>query len=100
MKCGEMGKRVIAQAGAKNFIVLMPDAQIEQAMVSLTASFFGNSGQRCLSGANLLIVGDDKVYNQFLDKFVEPAASIRVGDGLDESVQMGPLQNAASPARE
>ena len=98
-KCGEMGKRVIAQAGAKNFIVLMPDAQIDQAMVSLTASFFGNSGQRCLSGANLLIVGDDSVYKQFLDKFVQSATGIRVGDGLDESVQMGPLQNAASKQR-
>ena len=98
-KCGIHGKRVIAQAGAKNFIVLMPDAEIDQAMVSLVSSFYGNSGQRCLSGANLLIVGDDRTYRGFLDKFVEAAARIRVGDGLDESVQMGPLQNAASKER-
>lgn len=92
-KCGETGKRVIAQAGAKNFIVIMPDAEAEQAIVSLISSFFGNSGQRCLAGANLLVVGDDKFYRQFVDKFVEVASSIKVGDGLDESVQMGPLQN-------
>ena len=98
-KCGIHGKRVIAQAGAKNFIVLMPDAEIDQAMVSLVSSFYGNSGQRCLSGANLLIVGDDRTYKGFLDKFVAAAARIRVGDGLDESVQMGPLQNAASKER-
>jgi malonate-semialdehyde dehydrogenase (acetylating)/methylmalonate-semialdehyde dehydrogenase len=95
-KCGENGKRVIAQGGAKNFIVLMPDAAIDQAMVSLLASFYGNTGQRCLSGANLLIVSDDKTYDTFLGKFAEAAANIRVGDGLDESVQMGPLQNASS----
>ncbi len=98
-KCGVQGKRVIAQAGAKNFIVLMPDAEIDQAMVSLTSSFYGNTGQRCLSGANLLIVGDNKTYKGFLDKFVHAAASIRVGDGLDESVQMGPLQNSMSKER-
>jgi malonate-semialdehyde dehydrogenase (acetylating)/methylmalonate-semialdehyde dehydrogenase len=95
-KCGEEGKRVIAQAGAKNFVVVMPDAKIEQTLVSLITSFFGNTGQRCLSGANLIIVGEEKFYKEFVDKFVEMAASIKVGDGLDESVQMGPLQNAGS----
>ena len=98
-KCGENGIRVIAQGGAKNFIVLMPDAEIDQVMVSLLSSFYGNAGQRCLSGANLLVVGDDKTYNRFLDKFVEAARNIKVGDGLDESVQMGPLQNEASKER-
>ena len=95
-KCGEAGKRIIAQAGAKNFVVIMPDAEVNQTLVSLISSFFGNTGQRCLSGANLLIAGDDKFYRTFVDKFVEMAASIRIGDGLDESVQMGPLQNADS----
>ena len=98
-KCGDKGKRVIAQAGAKNFIVIMPDMEIEKSMVSLIASFFGNTGQRCLSGANLLVVGDERFYRRFVDRFAEAAANIRVGDGLDESVQMGPLQNAASKKR-
>jgi len=98
-KCGEAGKRVIAQAGAKNFVVIMPDAEVNQTLVSLISSFFGNTGQRCLSGANLLIVGDDKFYRTFVDKLVDTAANIRIGDGLDESVQMGPLQNADSKKR-
>ncbi|RLB80883.1 MAG: methylmalonate-semialdehyde dehydrogenase (CoA acylating) [Deltaproteobacteria bacterium] len=98
-KCGETGKRVIAQAGAKNFIVIMPDAEIDKAMVSLMSSFFGNTGQRCLSGANLLVVGDDKRYREVVDKFVSAAKAIRVGDGLDESVQMGPVQNVESKQR-
>jgi len=98
-KCGEQGKRVIAQAGAKNYMVVMPDAELNPTLVSLITSFFGNTGQRCLSGSNLLIVGDDPFYRTFVDKFVEMAASVRVGDGGDESVQMGPLQNAESKRR-
>lgn len=99
-RCGETGKRVIAQAGAKNYIVIMPDAVLDEpTMVSLMASFYGNTGQRCLSGANLLVVGDDTAYRQFMDKFVEAASNIRVGDGLDEAVQMGPVQNAESKQR-
>ncbi|MEA3358365.1 MAG: CoA-acylating methylmalonate-semialdehyde dehydrogenase [Thermodesulfobacteriota bacterium] len=98
-KCGETGKRVIAQCGAKNFIVIMPDANLDSSMVSLMSSFFGNAGQRCLSGANALVVGDDAFYKEFVDKFVEGASKIRVGDGLDESIQMGPLQNLASKER-
>ena len=98
-RAGANGRRCIAQGGAKNFIVIMPDAPVDQAMVSLLASFFGNAGQRCLAGANLLVAGDDSFYNDFVDKFVAGAANIKVGDGLNESVQMGPLQNAASKDR-
>ncbi|MCK5723922.1 MAG: aldehyde dehydrogenase family protein, partial [Gammaproteobacteria bacterium] len=99
-KCGETGKRVIVQAGAKNYVVIMPDAVLDEStMVSLLASFFGNAGQRCLAGANLLVVGDDAAYKRFMDRFVEGASKIRVGDGLDESVQMGPVQNAESKQR-
>jgi malonate-semialdehyde dehydrogenase (acetylating)/methylmalonate-semialdehyde dehydrogenase len=98
-RCGETGKRVIAQCGAKNFIIVMPDAEVDKAMVSLMASFFGNTGQRCLSGANLLVVGNDGFHRRFVDEFVEAAAGLKVGDGLDPTVQMGPLQNAAAKQR-
>jgi malonate-semialdehyde dehydrogenase (acetylating) / methylmalonate-semialdehyde dehydrogenase len=98
-KCGEQGKRVIAQGGAKNFVVIMEDAPIDQAMVSLVASFFGNAGQRCLAASNLLVVGSDAFHREFADKFIETARAIKVGNGLDESVQMGPLQNKASKER-
>ncbi len=99
-RCGETGKRVIVQGGAKNFIVIMPDAVLDQqTMVSLISAFYGNAGQRCLSGANLLVAGDDSDYKRFVDRFVDIARNIRVGDGLDESVQMGPVQNQASKER-
>jgi malonate-semialdehyde dehydrogenase (acetylating)/methylmalonate-semialdehyde dehydrogenase len=98
-KCGDMGKRVIAQGGAKNYVVIMPDAMIDQAMVSLVASFYGNAGQRCLAASNLIVLGDDKFHREFVDKFTRMAQAIKVGNGLDESVQMGPLQNKASKER-
>ena len=87
------GKRVQAQCGAKNFVVVMSDTAIDSTVASVMSSFFGNTGQRCLSGANLVIVGeDDAFYQRLLRQVVEIASCIRIGYGLDESVQMGPLQ--------
>jgi len=91
--CGDTGKRVIAQGGAKNFMVIMPDCNVERTVPAMMTSFFGNTGQRCLSGANLLIVGDDKFYNSFMDEITDAATRIVIGNGLDESVQMGPVRD-------
>jgi len=93
-KCGETGKRVIAQAGAKNFMVVMPDCNVAGTIPALMTSFFGNTGQRCLSGANLIIVGDDdKFYREFTKAVIETSSKIINGYGLDESVQVGPLKD-------
>ncbi len=88
-KGAENGKRVQAQAGAKNFLVVMPDADLDRTVASLLTSFFGCAGERCLSGAVLLAVGD--VYEALRDKFVDATSRLRVGYGLDEGVQMGPV---------
>ena len=90
-RCGETYKRVIAQCGAKNFSVVMPDADINNTVSSLMTSFFGNTGQRCLATANLVVVGDDAFYHKLLDAVVAATRKIRVGYGLDESIQMGPI---------
>ncbi|MFC1939358.1 CoA-acylating methylmalonate-semialdehyde dehydrogenase [Chloroflexota bacterium] len=93
-KCGATGKRVIAQGGAKNFMIIMPDCDVDRTIPAIMTSFFGNTGQRCLSAANLVIVGeDDKFYNEFLDKVVDAASRIVIGYGLNESVQMGPMNS-------
>ena len=92
-RCGETGKRVIAQCGAKNYMVVMPDCNVKATVPALMTSFFGNTGQRCLSGANLLIVGDDKFYDSFMDGVAEMASKIKVGYGLDEYIQMGPVRD-------
>jgi malonate-semialdehyde dehydrogenase (acetylating)/methylmalonate-semialdehyde dehydrogenase len=105
-KCGETGKRVIAQGGAKNFLLVMPDADLERTIAACMTSFYGNTGQRCLSGANLVIVGEglseheyDAFYKKVVDAFVDAALKIRVGYGLDESVQMGPLRDRSKKER-
>ena len=95
-RCGETGKRVIVQCGAKNFMTIMPDCDADRTVASMMTSFFGNAGQRCLAAANCVMVGeDDEFYNSFMDKVVAAASRIKIGYGLDESVQMGPLRDKA-----
>jgi malonate-semialdehyde dehydrogenase (acetylating)/methylmalonate-semialdehyde dehydrogenase len=105
-RCGETGKRVVSQTGAKNFLVVMPDANLERTTAACMTSFYGNTGQRCLSGANLVIVREglnETEYNAFykkvVDAFLNAASKIRVGYGLDESVQMGPLRDKSKKER-
>ncbi len=99
-RCGETGKRVISQCGAKNFLLIMPDADLQRTISACMTSFYGNTGQRCLSGANLVIVGEGlneqeykAFYRKVVDAFVDTASKIRVGYGLDESVQIGPMRD-------
>lgn len=88
-RCGATGKRVQSLGGAKNVVAIMPDADIEAGMPSLITSFFGCSGQRCLSGSILSVVGD--AANTFIEKFVASARAMKVGNGLEETTAMGPV---------
>jgi malonate-semialdehyde dehydrogenase (acetylating)/methylmalonate-semialdehyde dehydrogenase len=93
-RCGKLGKRCLANGEAKNFLTVMPDCNVEKTIPALMSSFFGNTGQRCLAGANLVIVGeDDKFYSDFVDRVVAAASRIVAGYGLDESVQMGTVKD-------
>jgi malonate-semialdehyde dehydrogenase (acetylating) / methylmalonate-semialdehyde dehydrogenase len=93
-RCGETGKRVIAQGSAKNFMVIMPDCNVEKTIPAMMTSFFGNAGQRCLSGANMVVVGkDDRFYSGFVSRIVDAASKIVIGYGLDEATQMGPVRD-------
>ena len=83
------GKRVQALGGAKNFIVVMPDADVDAAVTALIDSCFGCAGERCLAGSVILCVGD--VYATFRDKFVEAAKRLVLGNGLEQGVGMGPV---------
>ena len=96
-RCGDTGKRVQALGGAKNIVAIMPDADLEQGMPSLTTSFFGCAGQRCLSGSVLVPVGD--IADELVEKFVTAAKGINVGNGLDEQTFMGPVISAAHKQR-
>ena len=94
---GEKGKRAICQAGAKNYVIVMPDADLSTTIPALIPSFYGNTGQRCLSGANLVAVGD--VYEELKRKFTEASSKLTLGYGLDESVEMGPLVSRKAKER-
>jgi malonate-semialdehyde dehydrogenase (acetylating)/methylmalonate-semialdehyde dehydrogenase len=98
-RCGETGKRVISQCGAKNFMTIMPDCDVDRTIAAMMTSFFGNAGQRCLSAANAVIVGDDDAfYKSFVGRVIEQVSNIRIGYGLDESVQMGPVRDKEKKA--
>jgi len=88
-KAAEHGKRAQCQAGAKNCLVVMPDADLKATVASMMTSAFGTAGQRCLAGALVVAVGE--VYEPLKDALVESAKRIRVGYGMDETVQMGPV---------
>lgn len=96
-RCGATGKRVQALGGAKNIVAVMPDANIEAGLPSLITSFFGCSGQRCLSGSVLVPVGD--AADKLIDKFVEAAKKMKVGNGLEEDTAMGPVVSEAHRQR-
>jgi malonate-semialdehyde dehydrogenase (acetylating)/methylmalonate-semialdehyde dehydrogenase len=105
-RCGATGKRYIAQCGAKNFAVVMPDADIDRTVAACMTSFYGNAGQRCLANANLVICQQDLTdeayetfYERVVDAFVAAADSITLGYGLDESVQVGPLRDPGKKER-
>jgi malonate-semialdehyde dehydrogenase (acetylating)/methylmalonate-semialdehyde dehydrogenase len=83
------GKRAQCQAGAKNCLVVMPDAVLDKTVAAILTSAFGNSGQRCLSGSLVLAVGDS--YEPLKARLVEAASRLKIGNGLDESIQMGPV---------
>ncbi len=83
------GKRAQCQAGAKNALVVLPDAPLGPTVAAILTSAFGTAGQRCLAGSLVLAVGN--VYEPLKARLVEAAARLKVGPGLDESVQMGPV---------
>lgn len=87
--CGETGKRAQSLGGAKNYVLVMPDAELDRHIPSLITSFYGCAGERCLSGSVLVAVGD--VYEELKEKFVAAAGALKVGNGLEEGIQMGPV---------
>jgi len=91
------GKRVQAQGGAKNPIVVLPDAEMEMAVRITADSSFGCAGQRCLATSLAITVGEAR--NEFTERICEAAATRVVGYGLDQGVQMGPVISRQSKLR-
>ena len=86
------GKRVQALGGAKNHLVVMPDADMPKAVEAIIGSAFGAAGERCLAGSVLVTVGD--AAGPLLDLLVKRTQGLVVGDGSEAGVEMGPLVTA------
>ena len=83
------GKRVQALGGAKNFIIVMPDADFDRAIDIITESFYGCAGERCLAGSVLVPVGE--AHAEARDRLRASAGALKVGDGIEKGVGMGPV---------
>lgn len=88
-RAARAGKRVQALGGAKNHMIVLPDADLDGAAAACVSSVYGSAGQRCLAGS--VVVGVGKAYDAVRDRFLDRAASLRVGYGLDERSEMGPV---------
>lgn len=91
------GKRTQCMGGAKNFMIVMPDANRDAVIEGVIGSAFGNTGQRCLAGSVLIAVDDAAQW--LVPRLVEAAGEIRVAAGAEPGVGMGPLIDAESCQR-
>ena len=96
-KAAAQGKRAQCQGGAKNHVLILPDADLDAATRIVTDSAFGCAGQRCLAISVAVVVG--RAQSEFKKGILDAAGSIRVGNGLDPAVQMGPVITRDSKAR-
>jgi len=93
------GKRVQALGGAKNHLIVLPDADLSRSLPALIGSCFGCAGQRCLAGSVLVAVGDRARQDAVVDGFIKAAGELKLGDGFDESASLGPVLNPESRSR-
>ncbi len=91
------GKRMQCQGGAKNHVIVLPDADMELATQIISDSAFGCAGQRCLAVSVAVTIGEAQ--KTFRDAIAQAASAIRVGPGLDSGVQMGPVITRESKQR-
>ncbi len=91
------GKRVQALGGAKNHLVVMPDADMDKAVDALIGSAFGSAGERCMAISVAVLVGS--AADAVLPKLQQRARDLRIGPGLQESSEMGPIVSEAARQR-
>src|SRR6202167_4090685 len=96
-RSGEKGKRCQCQGGAKNHVIILPDADMPMATQIISDSAFGCAGQRCLAVSVAVTVGEAQ--KTFRDAIADAASKLKVGDGLEEGIQMGPVITAQSKSR-
>ena len=93
-RAAEKGKRVQALGGAKNYMVVMPDAVVDKTVSNVLGSAFGNAGQRCMAGSVLVTVGT--AWEAIMGKLKEEAQKVIAGDGRDPKSSLGPVISRAA----
>ncbi len=96
-RSGEQGKRCQCQGGAKNHVIVLPDADMPMATQIISDSAFGCAGQRCLAVSVAVTIGEAQ--KTFRDSIADAASKLRVGNGLEDGVQMGPVITPQSKER-
>ena len=96
-KAAASGKRVQALGGAKNHMIVFPDADYDKVSEAVVSSVFGSTGQRCLAGSVMVGVGD--AYAPMRERIVNGASELRLGSGLEDDVDMGPVISEGHAAR-
>jgi malonate-semialdehyde dehydrogenase (acetylating) / methylmalonate-semialdehyde dehydrogenase len=84
-------KRVQALAGAKNSMIVMPDAVLDKAVPNIISSSYGNAGERCLAGSVLVAVGSEEEQDRLVEKVREAAQAMKVGPGYEEGSELTPV---------
>jgi malonate-semialdehyde dehydrogenase (acetylating) / methylmalonate-semialdehyde dehydrogenase len=92
-RAAQSGKRVQALGGAKNHMIVLPDAELDEAADACLGSIYGSSGQRCLAGS--VVVGVGEAYEPIRERMMDGALSYTLGDGLVPETTMGPVISAA-----
>jgi malonate-semialdehyde dehydrogenase (acetylating)/methylmalonate-semialdehyde dehydrogenase len=87
------GKRVQALGGAKNHLIVLPDADVPRSVPALIGACYGCAGQRCLAGSVLVAVGDKVQQDTVVNAFLQGARELKPGDGFDESATLSPVLN-------
>ena len=91
------GKRVQALGGAKNHLVVMPDADIEKAVDALIGAAYGSAGERCMAISVAVLVGN--AAEPVISRLTERAKTLKIGDGIDNASEMGPIVTSAARQR-
>lgn len=91
------GKRVQALGGAKNHMIVMPDADVDGAVSALTGAAYGSAGERCMAISVAVAVGD--IADELVSKLAEKAKALKIGDGSNKGLDMGPLISAEHLAK-
>lgn len=87
--CGEQIKKVGLELGGKNPVIILEDADLDLALDGCVSGAYGATGQKCTAASRIIV--EEKIYDKFVDMFLERVKKIRVGNGMDKDTDMGPL---------